>query len=83
MAKKGGNNKGKDKKVAGPKVKKPRNLYELYEVKGDTLVRKNKFSPKSPGDFLANHKNRQTCGKTAYTEFAQKEAPKTEEKKEE
>ena len=53
MAKKGGKN---DKKGSAEKVKNTRKLYNLYEVKGDELIRKNQFSPKSPGDFLANHK---------------------------
>jgi len=50
------------------KKKKSRELWKLYEVQGDKLVRKNQFSPKSPGDFLANHKDRKTCGKTGYME---------------
>ena len=71
MAKKGSSARtGKDRKADRAKqVKKPRKLYTLYEVKGEELVRKNKFSPKSPGDFLANHKHRETCGKSGYTEF--------------
>lgn len=71
--------KGKQQK--GPKEKKPRNLYKLYEVQGDKLVRKNQFSPKSPGDFLANHKDRKTCGKTGYTEFVSKAPAKEENSK--
>lgn len=47
---------------------KSRALWKLYEVDGDTLKRKNKFSPKSKGDFLAEHKDRRTCGKTDYME---------------
>ncbi len=84
MAKPKDNKGKKGAKEAAPK--KTRKMYQLYEVQGDTLVRKNKFSPKSPGDFLANHKGRKTCGKTAYTEFDQKEVKaeeKSEEKKEE
>ena len=77
MAKKGGKG-SKDKKGNESKVKKPRKLYSLYEVKGDKIVRKNQFSPKSPGDFLANHKDRKTCGKTQYTEFVSKEVKKEE-----
>jgi ubiquitin-small subunit ribosomal protein S27Ae len=50
------------------KKKKTRQLWKLYEVKGDKLIRKNRFSPKSPGDFLAEHKDRRTCGKTGYME---------------
>lgn len=57
----------------GPKKGKPGSqLWKLYEVQGGKLVRKNKFSPKSPGDFLANHSDRLACGKTKYTEFKKK-----------
>jgi ribosomal protein S27AE len=42
------------------KKHKPRNLYKLYDVKGGTIARKNQFSPKSNGDFMANHKDRKT-----------------------
>ena len=72
-----GKKSGKDKK-SEPKVKKTRKLYNLYEIQGDKIVRKNQFSPKSPGDFLANHKNRKTCGKTQYTEFVSKKVKKEE-----
>lgn len=50
------------------KKKKTRELWKLYEVQGDKLVRKNQFSPKSDGDFMANHSDRRTCGKTGYME---------------
>lgn len=50
------------------KSKKSRQLWTRYEVQDDKLVRKNKFSPKSQGDFLADHKDRRTCGKTQYME---------------
>lgn len=46
-----------------------RQLWKAYEVKGDAVERKLKFSPKDSGSFMANHKSRQTCGKTGYTEF--------------
>ena len=71
MAKKGDK---KDKKGNVEKVKRTRKLYTLYEVKGDEIIRKNNFSPKSPGDFLDNHKNRKTCGKSQYTEFVSKDS---------
>jgi len=75
MAKKGEAKGGpKGKKQNAPK--KPSKLWKLYEVQGDKLIRKNKFSPKSPGDFMANHKNRVVCGKTSYTEFKQGEEKK-------
>lgn len=70
-----GNQKGKDKKDKGVQKskKKPTQLWTLYEVQGDKLVRKNPFSPKSPGDFMAKHKGRLVCGKTGYTEYKKEE----------
>jgi len=63
-------------KAAAPKKGKSYSVYKLYEVKGETLVRKNKFSPKAgTGYFLANHKDRVTCGKTGYTEKKAKDKP--------
>ena len=58
-----------DKKGKSEKSKKkPSQLWKLYKIEGDKLVRLNKFSPKSPGDFMANHKDRVVCGKTGYAE---------------
>jgi ubiquitin-small subunit ribosomal protein S27Ae len=40
-----------------------------YSVEGNKLVRKNPFSPKQgPGYFMANHKDRFTCGASGYME---------------
>lgn len=40
-----------------------------YEVSGGKLSRKNSFCPKcGVGVFMANHKNRKTCGKCGYME---------------
>ncbi|MFH1174967.1 MAG: 30S ribosomal protein S27ae [archaeon] len=50
------------------KKKGSRQLWKLYEVKDGKLTRKGKFSPKSAGDFMAEHKDRRTCGKTGYME---------------
>ena len=60
------------KGAAKKSSKKPTKLWKLYEVQGDKITRKNQFSPKSPGDFLANHKDRLVCGKTGYTEYKRK-----------
>lgn len=69
------------------KPKKPMQVWKLYEAKGETVERKNKFCPKcGPGFFMANHSNRLTCGKCYYTEFTEeikKEEPKKEEAKKE
>jgi small subunit ribosomal protein S27Ae len=44
-------------------------IWSIYEVDGDELKRKNKFSPKAgKGYFLAEHSDRRTCGKTGYME---------------
>ena len=75
MAPKKKDNKGKKE----AKTKKPRDLYKRYEIKGDTITRKNPFSPKSPGDFMAVHKGRTVCGKTGYTEFQSKKETQAEE----
>lgn len=51
-------------------------LGRLYEQKGDTLSRKNKFCPKcGDGTFLAKHGNRLYCGGCKYVEFVKNEAP--------
>ncbi|MCK5107442.1 MAG: 30S ribosomal protein S27ae [Nanoarchaeota archaeon] len=63
-----GKPKPKDSKAKKKKVESKR--WEKYEISGDTLTRKNKFCPKcGPGFFLANHKNRSTCGHCSYVEF--------------
>ncbi|WP_054840496.1 30S ribosomal protein S27ae [Thermococcus sp. JCM 11816] len=44
--------------------------WKLYEVKGGKVVRKNKFCPRcGPGVFMANHKDRWSCGRCGYTEW--------------
>lgn len=50
-------------------MSKSYSITKLYEVKDGKLVRKNKFSPKAgEGYFMAEHKDRRTCGKTGYME---------------
>lgn len=54
------------------KKKKPvsQGASRFYEAKGAELKRKNKSCPKcGPGYFLAEHKNRISCGKCGYTEM--------------
>lgn len=57
---------------------------DYYEVKDDNLVRKKRTCPKcGDGVFLAEHKDRASCGSCGYTEFAKKqEKPEKVEKKE-
>ena len=46
----------------------------LYDIEGDKLVRKKRTCPKcGEGTFLAQHKNRESCGKCSYTEFRKKD----------
>lgn len=53
----------KKKKTHGSK------LWKAYEVKGNQITRLKKFSPKAgTGFFMAEHKDRRTCGKTMYME---------------
>jgi small subunit ribosomal protein S27Ae len=43
---------------------------ELFKVEGDKIIRTRKTCPKcGPGVFLAEHKDRFSCGKCGYTEF--------------
>jgi small subunit ribosomal protein S27Ae len=46
---------------------------KLYEVSGGNVKRKVNFCPKcGPGVFMAEHKDRISCGKCGYTEFKKK-----------
>ncbi len=51
------------------KPKKPNQVWKLYEAKGE-LKRKNVSCPKcGPGNFMAAHKDRASCGKCGYSEM--------------
>jgi len=53
----------------GKKQKKKKPSSQKYKIK-----RKNKTCPKcGTGVFMAQHKDRSTCGKCSYTEFNKKE----------
>lgn len=60
-------------KAAAPAKKKERNetpIYKFYEVKADKVNRLRKECPRcGRGVFLAEHKDRLTCGKCGYTSF--------------
>ena len=46
---------------------------EVFKVEGDKIVRQRKNCPKcGDGVFLADHKDRLSCGKCGYTEFKAK-----------
>ena len=53
--------------------KKLKGRWNLYDVSGNKITRKNKSCPKcGAGFFLANNKNRTYCGNCHYTEFTSK-----------
>ncbi len=57
-----------DKKKASDAMQ----VWKLYDAKGG-LKHKNKSCPKcGPGVFLAEHKNRISCGKCGYAEMKSK-----------
>ena len=46
---------------------------DLYKLEEGKLTRKKKNCPKcGPGVFLAEHKDRTSCGNCGYTEFAKR-----------
>lgn len=57
-------------KGGAPKEKKPAYVYsKAYEVSGDSLTRTKKSCPKcGDGVWMADHKDRNTCGKCLYME---------------
>ena len=56
------------------KDKKPMQVWKLYQISGDKVERKNKFCSKcGSGNFLAKHKDRETCGKCGFTTFDKKQ----------
>jgi small subunit ribosomal protein S27Ae len=64
-APKGGKKGGKEKKAPGA----ARSRITLYKVSGEKLERTSRFCPKcGPGIFMANHKDRYTCGQCNYME---------------
>ncbi|MEM4260204.1 MAG: 30S ribosomal protein S27ae [Candidatus Woesearchaeota archaeon] len=63
-----------DKKQTGKSTEKSKNnnssnkISNIYEFKGESVIRKNKLCPKC-GVFMAKHHNRNHCGKCGYTEI--------------
>ena len=44
--------------------------YEFFKIEGDKINRFRRHCPKcGPGVFLADHKDRFSCGKCSYTEY--------------
>jgi len=59
--------------MAEAKKEKKQNKSKQYEISGDSVKRKAKFCPKcGPGVFMAEHKDRSTCGRCGYTEMKKK-----------
>ncbi len=64
--KKGGKPAPKQKEKAKKETQK---IHKIYEISGDTIKRNNKSCPKcGVGTFMANHKDRSSCGKCGYME---------------
>jgi ubiquitin-small subunit ribosomal protein S27Ae len=52
-------------------------IYNFYKVEGDKITRTKRDCPRcGKGTFMAQHKNRLTCGKCGYTEFMHNEGTK-------
>jgi small subunit ribosomal protein S27Ae len=48
-------------------------IYTFYDISGDKAIRKKRDCPRcGKGVFMAEHKDRNTCGKCGFTEFKQK-----------
>lgn len=48
-------------------------IYSFYDISGDNVTRKKRDCPRcGRGVFMAEHKDRNTCGKCGFTEFKQK-----------
>lgn len=58
-----------------PRSRPSPKVWQFYEVKGETLTRKRKSCPRcGRGTFMAEHQDRQACGKCGYTEFNEKQS---------
>lgn len=80
--------KEKKTRKRGKRVRKGRKhetvkIWKKYEIKGETVSRKNSFCPRCGGGvWLSRQKNRLYCGKCGYTSFGslKSEAAKAEHK---
>jgi small subunit ribosomal protein S27Ae len=60
----------RDKKVRKGRKHETVEIWKKYEIKGETVVRKNNFCPRCGGGvWLSKQKNRLYCGKCGYTSF--------------
>lgn len=56
-------------------------MYKFYKVQGEKLTRTKRDCPRcGKGIFMAEHKDRLTCGKCGFTEFTHKEQTKKSKK---
>ncbi len=57
--------------MAGKKGSSP-NVYKFFKVDGDKLTKLKKICSRcGKGNYMAEHKDRRTCGKCGLTEFIQ------------
>lgn len=51
-------------------------IYKFYKVQNDSVTRSKRDCPRcGKAVFMAEHKDRYTCGKCGFTEFIHKEQP--------
>jgi ubiquitin-small subunit ribosomal protein S27Ae len=59
-----------EKKAGGAKKGPSGDLQKLYQVKDGQVLRLRQHCPKcGPGIFMAQHKDRTSCGNCGHTEF--------------
>jgi ubiquitin-small subunit ribosomal protein S27Ae len=52
-------------------------IYKFYSIEGDKVIKNKRDCPRcGKGVFMAEHKNRHTCGKCGFTEFTHKDHSK-------
>ncbi len=56
-----------------PKNKIASTKYKKYSISDNTIKRKSTCPKCGPGNFMAEHKDRQTCGTCGLTHFKKKE----------
>ena len=53
-------------------------VYKFYKIDGDKVTRSKKDCPRcGKGVFMAEHKDRLSCGKCGFTEFSKKDNTKS------
>ncbi|MGC2598224.1 MAG: 30S ribosomal protein S27ae [Nitrososphaeraceae archaeon] len=57
-------------------------IYKFYKIEGEKLTRVRRECPRcGRGVFMAEHKNRNTCGKCGFTEFRRSDESKKQTSK--